>query len=48
MDFLAGQCSGLVRQIEPASVVVREIIEEAARILTERVRQIGTARQRFV
>jgi hypothetical protein len=41
MDFLAGQCSGLVRQIEPAAVVVRDIVGEALRILTERARQIG-------
>jgi len=41
MDFLAGQCSGLVRQIEPAAVIVREIVEEAVRILTERARQVA-------
>src|SRR6516225_7071498 len=48
MDFLAGQCSGLVRQIEPAAVVVHEIVEEAARILTERARQVGTASRSLV
>jgi hypothetical protein len=48
MDFLAGECSGLVRQIEPAAVVVHEIVEEAARILTERARQVGTASQSLV
>jgi hypothetical protein len=41
MDFLAGQCSGLVRQIEPAAVIVREIVEEAVRILTERAQQVA-------
>jgi hypothetical protein len=40
MDFLAGQCSGLVRRIEPAAVVVRDIVDEAVRILTERARQV--------
>jgi NAD(P)H-dependent flavin oxidoreductase YrpB (nitropropane dioxygenase family) len=40
MDFLAGQCSGLVRRLEPAAVVVRDIVDEAVRILTERARQV--------
>jgi hypothetical protein len=48
MDFLAGQCSGLVRQIEPAAVIVRETVEEAVRILTERARQVGTAKRSLV
>jgi hypothetical protein len=30
-----------VRQIEPAAVVVRDIVEEAVRILTERAHQVG-------
>ena len=45
MDFLAGQCSGLVREVKPAAVIVREIVEEAVRILTERVQQIHSAGQ---
>ena len=48
MDFLAGQCSGLVRQIEPAAVVVREIVEEAIQILTGRAQQVRTTRQGLV
>ena len=48
MDFLAGQCSGLVRQIEPAAVVVKDIVEEAIRILTERARQLCATNQDFV
>ena len=35
MDFLAGQCVGLVREIKPAAEIIREIVQEAARILKE-------------
>ena len=35
MDFLAGQCIGLVRRIEPAADIVRQIVHEAARIFAE-------------
>jgi nitronate monooxygenase len=38
MDFLAGQCVGLVQQIKPAAEIIREVVEEAGRILTERAR----------
>jgi NAD(P)H-dependent flavin oxidoreductase YrpB (nitropropane dioxygenase family) len=48
MDFLAGRSSGLVRQVEPAAIVVRDIVEEAVRILTERARQVSTASQSLV
>ena len=48
MAFLAGQCSGLVRHIEPTAIIVREIIDEAERILTERARQVGIAHQSAV
>jgi NAD(P)H-dependent flavin oxidoreductase YrpB (nitropropane dioxygenase family) len=39
MDFLAGQSVGLVREIKPAAAIVREIVSEAARILTQRADQ---------
>jgi nitronate monooxygenase len=39
MDFLAGQSVGLVREIKPAAEIVREIVSEAARILTQRTDQ---------
>ena len=41
MNFLAGQCVGLVREIKPTAEIVREIVQEAARILTARVQQFG-------
>src|SRR5215467_5291521 len=37
MDFLAGQSVGLVNEIKPAAEVVREIVEQAAHVLAERV-----------
>jgi NAD(P)H-dependent flavin oxidoreductase YrpB (nitropropane dioxygenase family) len=37
MDFLAGQCVGLVREIKPAAEIVREVVEQAQRVLRERV-----------
>jgi nitronate monooxygenase len=39
MDLLAGQCSGLVRQIAPAAEIIQELVQQAAEILTERARQ---------
>jgi NAD(P)H-dependent flavin oxidoreductase YrpB (nitropropane dioxygenase family) len=39
MDFLAGQCVGLVRDVKPAGEIVREIVQEAARVLSERAQQ---------
>ena len=39
MNFLAGQCVGLVREVKPAGEIVREMVQDAARILDERARQ---------
>jgi len=36
MDLLAGQSAGLVREIKPAAETLREIVQQAERILTER------------
>jgi NAD(P)H-dependent flavin oxidoreductase YrpB (nitropropane dioxygenase family) len=36
MDFLAGQCVGLVREIKPAGEIIREIAQEAASILKQK------------
>lgn len=36
MDFLAGQSVGLVREIKPAAEIVREIVQQAGRMLAER------------
>ena len=36
MDFLAGQCVGLVREIKPAAEIVRELVQGAALVLRER------------
>jgi NAD(P)H-dependent flavin oxidoreductase YrpB (nitropropane dioxygenase family) len=35
MDFLAGQSVGLVRAIKPAAEIVREMLEQAARIIAD-------------
>ncbi len=32
MDFLAGQCVGLVREVKPAGEIVRDMVQEAVRI----------------
>jgi NAD(P)H-dependent flavin oxidoreductase YrpB (nitropropane dioxygenase family) len=40
MDFLAGQCVGLVREIKPAGEIVREVVEEAARVLKGRLSKL--------
>lgn len=37
MDFLAGQCAGLVREIKPSAEIVREVVRQADRILRERL-----------
>ena len=37
MALLAGQSAGLVRRIEPAAAVVRELVEAAERIIAERL-----------
>lgn len=39
MDFLAGQCVGLVREIKPAAEIVREVVQGAALVLRERAAQ---------
>lgn len=44
MKFLAGQWVGLVRDVKPAGEIVREIVQDAARILAERARQAQTSR----
>jgi len=41
MDFLAGQCVGLVREIKPAAEIIREIVQEAACILKQKA-ALGT------
>jgi NAD(P)H-dependent flavin oxidoreductase YrpB (nitropropane dioxygenase family) len=33
MDFLAGQCVGLVREVKPAGEIVRDMVQEAVRII---------------
>jgi nitronate monooxygenase len=37
MDFLAGQSVGLVQGIKPAAEIVREVVEQAERVLAARV-----------
>jgi hypothetical protein len=37
MSLLAGQSVGLVRDIKPAGQIVRELVEEARRIVSERL-----------
>ena len=37
MDLLAGQSVGLVREIKPAGQLVHELIEEARRIIVQRL-----------
>ena len=39
MDFLAGQSVGLVNEIKSAAEIVREIVQQAERILAERGQQ---------
>jgi NAD(P)H-dependent flavin oxidoreductase YrpB (nitropropane dioxygenase family) len=41
MDLLAGQCVGLVRDVKPAGEIVREMVQDATRILAERARLAG-------
>ena len=43
MALLAGQTAGLVRRIEPAASVVRELVEGAQRIIAERLARIAAA-----
>ena len=37
MDLLAGQSVGLVGQIKPAGEIVRELVEEARQIVSQRL-----------
>jgi NAD(P)H-dependent flavin oxidoreductase YrpB (nitropropane dioxygenase family) len=37
MDLLAGQGVGLVGQIKPAGQIVRELVEEARQIISQRL-----------
>jgi NAD(P)H-dependent flavin oxidoreductase YrpB (nitropropane dioxygenase family) len=37
MDLLAGQGVGLVNEIEPAGQIVRELVEEARQIVSQRL-----------
>ena len=37
MDLLAGQGVGLVREINPAGQIVHELVEEALRIIAQRL-----------
>ena len=37
MDLLAGQGVGLVREIKPAGQIVHELVEEARRIIAQRL-----------
>ena len=41
MDFLAGQCVGLVQEIKPAAEIVREVVRQAAQILADRGRRLA-------
>ena len=44
MNFLAGQSVGLVQEIKPAAEIVREVVEQAARVLAERVASVRQAK----
>ena len=37
MDLLAGQSVGLVREVKPAGQIVRELVEEARQIISQRL-----------
>jgi len=37
MDLLAGQGVGLIREIKPAGQIVHELVEEARRIIAQRL-----------
>jgi hypothetical protein len=37
MSLLAGQAVGLVREVKPAGQIVRELVEEARRIISQRL-----------
>ena len=42
MDLLAGQGVGLVREIKPAGQIVHELVEEARRIIAQRLLGLQT------
>ena len=42
MDLLAGQGVGLVREIKPAGQIVQELVEEARRIIAQRLPRLQT------
>jgi hypothetical protein len=42
MDLLAGQGVGLVREINPAGKIVRELVDEAREIISQRLATCGT------
>jgi hypothetical protein len=37
MDLLSGQGVGLVREIKPAGQIVRELVDEARQIISQRL-----------
>jgi NAD(P)H-dependent flavin oxidoreductase YrpB (nitropropane dioxygenase family) len=37
MDLLAGQSVGLVREVKPAGQIVRELVDEARQIISQRL-----------
>jgi hypothetical protein len=37
MSLLAGQAVGLVREVKPAGQIVHELVEEARRIISQRL-----------
>jgi NAD(P)H-dependent flavin oxidoreductase YrpB (nitropropane dioxygenase family) len=46
MDLLMGQNAGLVREIVPAGHIVRELVEEARQIISQRLAQLIAATQK--
>ena len=40
MDLLAGQGVGLVREIKPAGEIVRELVEETRRIISQELNRL--------
>ena len=37
MDLLAGQSAGLIREVKPAGEIVSELVDEAQRIISQRL-----------
>jgi NAD(P)H-dependent flavin oxidoreductase YrpB (nitropropane dioxygenase family) len=44
MDLLAGQAVGLVREVKPAGQIVRELVEEARQIISQRLTDLVATR----